>query len=235
MLRLPRVCLNVVTVFKTSVINCVPEHEAPFIMRTWYDRKTNTRYATKIPHPATSPANDYWFDFPSIEMEWKRINEIYRDKVEAVYPDFEDFERKLNAALEAYAENPVLPPTLAPKIPPPAILELLEAFKDDIETPDILDLHGNVSKPGVKLAGIALALGASGITSASNVAAATLGELSRNNALTSTVAMQVRAAARALLAAKADPKNSLEKQVERMRKSGKAPDVSETPVGAIAL
>ena len=190
MLRVPRLRMVIKRPRPhTDVDIYVPAHEVPLMKFRWKD-KQYPDLATVVPHRREDSADHYFYDFVSVEAEIARLAINYADSkvkdgisvFDSVYQDSSELAARIEADLEKFAANPVLPETARPLVPPPALVELLEGIKDNL---------GENSVDNV-----ALSLAASGLISVKEIADAPLSVIAKADLLSTQSASAIRDAAR---------------------------------------
>lgn len=173
----------------TDVDIYIPAHEVPLMKFRWKD-KAYPDLAKVVPHRREDSADHYFYDFVSVEAEILRLTQNYADSkvkngisvFDSVYQDTSELAARIEADLEAFAANPVLPDTARPLVPPAAVVEMLETIKDDLGDNTV--------------ANVALSLAAAGLITVKELADAPLSAIAKADLLSTQSAAAIREAAR---------------------------------------
>lgn len=173
----------------TDVDIYIPAHEVPLMKFRWKD-KAYPDLAKVVPHRREDSADHYFYDFVSVEAEILRLTQNYADSkvkngisvFDSVYQDTSELAARIEADLEAFAANPVLPDTARPLVPPAAVVEMLETIKDDLGDNTV--------------ANVALSLAAAGLITVKELADAPLSVIAKADLLSTQSAAAIREAAR---------------------------------------
>lgn len=190
MLRVPRIRMVIKRPRpETTADIYIPAHEVPLMKFRWKD-KAYPDLAVIVPHRREDSADHYFWDFVSVESEINRLSQLYSDSkvkngisvFDSVYQDTTELAARIEADLEKFAANPVLPDTARPLVPPAAVVELLETIKDDLGDNTV--------------ANVALSLAAAGLITVKELADAPLSVIAKADLLSTQSAAAIREAAR---------------------------------------